>query len=39
MFSMIPKLPYRQNILDKFSMYMTLENNNGCLSLRWKYEP
>lgn len=36
---MTPKLPYHQNLIDKFSMYMTLENNNGCLSLRWKYEP
>ncbi len=39
MFSSIPKPPFRQNMTDKFSMYMTVENNNGRSHIQWKSEP
>ncbi len=35
----IPKLPSRQNSLEKFSMYMTVENNQGYSTIKWKTEP
>ncbi|NMG08477.1 sigma-70 family RNA polymerase sigma factor [Brasilonema sp. UFV-L1] len=38
-FTSIPKLPSRQNPIDKFSMYMTVENHQGYLTIKWKTEP
>jgi RNA polymerase sigma factor (sigma-70 family) len=35
----IPKLPSRQNSIEKFSMYMTVENNKGYSTIKWKTEP
>jgi len=39
MFTITPKLPSRQNLVDKFSMYMTLENNKVRLTIKWKTDP
>ncbi|MGH8000919.1 MAG: sigma factor-like helix-turn-helix DNA-binding protein [Brasilonema sp.] len=39
LFTSIPKLPSRQNPIDKFSMYMTVENHQGYLTIKWKTEP
>jgi RNA polymerase sigma factor (sigma-70 family) len=39
MFTSIPKLPSRQNSTEKFSMYMTVENNQGYSTIKWKTEP
>lgn len=39
MFTSIPKLPSRQNLVEKFSMYMTVENNKGYSTIKWKTEP
>ncbi len=39
MFTSIPKLPSRQNSIEKFSMYMTVENNKGYSTIKWKTEP
>ncbi len=36
MFAITPKLPSRQNFVDKFSMYMTVENNKVRLTIKWK---
>ncbi|MGI2904373.1 sigma-70 family RNA polymerase sigma factor [Tolypothrix sp. VBCCA 56010] len=39
MFTITPKLPSRQNLVDKFSMYMTVENNKGRSTIKWKTDP
>lgn len=39
MFISTPKLPSRQNLIDRFSMYMIVENNQGFLTIKWKTEP
>ncbi len=35
----IPTLPKRENNIDKFSMYLMLNTQNGRLTLQWKYQP
>ncbi len=39
MFTITPKLPSRQNLIGRFSMYMTVENNQGRSTIKWKTEP
>jgi RNA polymerase sigma factor (sigma-70 family) len=39
MFTSVPKLPNRQNLIDKFSMYMIGENNVSYFTIKWKTEP
>ncbi|MBD2002738.1 MULTISPECIES: sigma factor-like helix-turn-helix DNA-binding protein [Cyanophyceae] len=39
MFSSIPKLPNRDYPIELFSVYMTLENKNGRLTIQLKSEP
>lgn len=36
---MYSNLPNRQNLVDKFSMYIKLESNNGHLNLQWQSQP
>ncbi|BAY64601.1 hypothetical protein NIES22_47000 [Calothrix brevissima NIES-22] len=33
---MYSNLPYRQNLVDKFSMYIKVESNNGHLNIQWQ---
>jgi|GEM_PF-5136239 len=33
----IPKLPHRENDIDKFTTYLMLDNQNGRVTLQWKY--
>lgn len=37
--NIIPKLPHRENNIDKFTTYLMLNNQNGRLTLQWKYQP
>lgn len=39
MYSELPPLGPRRNLVDKFSTYITLENQNGYLRIRWKTYP
>ncbi len=35
----VPKLPDREKNIDKFTTYLILNNQNGRLTLQWKYQP
>ncbi len=37
MFTSIPRLPNRQNLVDKFFMYMSVENYQDCLTIKWRF--